>query len=75
MKHIYTISALVLLLTCSVYAEDTSPITDQQWADYLASNAYILGAGLTVGFVLRFGIQFTATQLRVLRMMQRRGGY
>jgi hypothetical protein len=71
MKQIITITALILLLTCHVQAADGSPVTAQEWANYLARSAKVLGGGLSVGFTMRFFIQFTAFQLRALRLLSR----
>ena len=73
MKHIMFISACVtLLLTCNAHAAVESPITAQEWANYLARSAKVLGGGLSVGFTARCFIQFTAFQLRALRLLARR---
>lgn len=63
---------VVVLTTCHAHgAEITEPITAQDWAEYLSRSAKVLGAGLSVGFTARFFIQFTAFQLRALRMLSR----
>ncbi|MFG0249787.1 MAG: hypothetical protein ACF8OB_12945 [Phycisphaeraceae bacterium JB051] len=64
---------LVMLTTCQAQAAEViEPIAAQDWANYLARSAKVLGAGLSVGFTARFFIQFTAFQLRSLRMLARR---
>ena len=64
---------VVMLSTCHAQAaEVTQPIAAQVWAEYLARSAKVLGGGLSVGFTARFFIQFTAFQLRALRMLARR---
>lgn len=72
MKNIILIAFVLFLTTCELQASDASPITAQAWADYLAKSATVLGGGLSVGFTARFFIQFTAFQLRALRLLARR---